>query len=114
MTAQGDVGQVTVMGLPPPTGVAVTVYGPPEPGAGVTVTVAAVGPVACTSTAGAPAAGVVMVSGGDAGVVPPPELVPVAVISYVAPGLSPATVQWEAAHVAVTGEPPPTGVAVSV
>ena len=54
-------GQVLVTVLPPPKGTAVMVYGPPVPGAGDTVRAKLVGLVACRSTTGAPAAGVVTV-----------------------------------------------------
>ena len=107
-------GQVTVTGLPPPTGTAVTVYGPLVPGAGDTFTSTLEGLVACTSTTGEPAAGVVTVWGGDAGVGALLGPVPVAVTSYVVPGASPVRVQSGVAQVTVMGEPPPTGTAVTV
>ena len=43
---------VTLMGAPPPTGVAITVYGPLVPGAGETTAVADVGLLLYTSTEG--------------------------------------------------------------
>ena len=53
---------VTVMGVPPPMGVAVRVYGPLTPDAnGETSTVAVLGPVTVASMAGEPVAGVSMV-----------------------------------------------------
>jgi hypothetical protein len=78
-TVQSVVGQVAVTGLPPPTGTAVTVYGPPVPGAGDTFTLTPPAPVACTSATGEPAAGVVTAVTVEAGVAAPLELVPVVV-----------------------------------
>ena len=112
--AQVATGQVTVMGSPPLLGVAVTVNGPREPGAGDTATVAVVGPVACTSIAGAPEPGVVTVSGSDAGVGEPVGPVPFAASLYMVPGNSRLMVQSGVAHVTVIDGPPPTGVAVSL
>lgn len=77
--AQSSVGQGAVTGLPPPTGTAVTAYGPPVPAAGDRVTATLVGPVACTPTTGELAAGVVTDVGDDAGVRAPPEPAAVAV-----------------------------------
>ena len=107
--------QTTVMGVPPPTGTAVTVKGPVVPGAGEMSTTAEVGLVAVASTmVGDLAAGVVTVSGGDAGVVAPLGPLPVAMTSYVVPGARPVMGPSGVEHTTVTGEPPPTGVAVTV
>ncbi len=60
---------VTAMGCPPPIGVAVSVKGPVTPDDdGEMSTLTDPGPVTATSSAGAPAAGVVMVAAGDGGV----------------------------------------------
>jgi len=50
--SQSAVAQVTVTGLPPPTGVAVTVYGPDMPELGKIVAWADVGLIATASVAG--------------------------------------------------------------
>ena len=79
---QSVVLQTTLMGGPPPTGRAVNVNGAPVPGVGAIATSTLVGLLACTSAAGEPAAGVVTVPAGDAGVGAPVDgLVPVAVTS---------------------------------
>lgn len=51
--AQFDVGQITVMGLPPPNGVAVTVKGPVTPGPGRMTASAMVGLDGSTASDGA-------------------------------------------------------------
>ena len=106
---------VTVMGVPPPMGVAVRVYGPVTPlDVGETSTLTDEGPTV-TSIAGAPAPGVTTVNAGDGGVrLPVAVSVPAAVTEYVVPGLSPVSVQSGVAHVTVMGVPPPTGTAVRV
>ena len=59
-------------------------------------------------------AGVVTVVGADAGV-GPDAVEAAAVTSYVVPGGRPVMLQsYGTAHVTVIGEPPPTGVAVTV
>ena len=107
---------VTVMGVPPPMGVAVRVYGPVTPlDVGETSTLRDEGPTSVTSIAGAPEPGVTTVNAGDAGVgLPVVASVPTAVTEYVVPGLSPVSVQYGVAHVTVMGVPPPTGTAVRV
>ena len=81
MMVQVEVRQLCVMGLPPdpPTGVALTTYGPRVPVAGDTMTAMVVAPVAPASTAGAPAPGVVTTLGDDAAVEAPVEPMPRAV-----------------------------------
>ena len=100
--------------LPPPSATAVTAYGPPVPGAGDTLTTTLVGLVVSTSTLGAPAAEVVTVWGGDAGVGPPLGPVPVAVTAYEVAGINPVRGHVDAEQMAVMVEPPPTGMAVRV
>jgi hypothetical protein len=78
-TVQSVVGQDAVTGLPPPTGTAVTVYGPPVPGAGDTCTPTLPAPVACTSATGEPAAGVVTTAVVEPGVAAPLGVVPAVV-----------------------------------
>jgi len=57
------------MGVPPPMGVAVRVYGPVIPGAdGDIVTLIPAGPIVVESIAGAPSSGVTTVSLGDGSV----------------------------------------------
>lgn len=51
--AQFDVWQITVMGLPPPNGVQVTVKGPVTPGPGRIIASAVVGLVGSTASVGA-------------------------------------------------------------
>ena len=84
------------------------------PGPGKTLTATLVGLVTCTSTAGAPAAVVVTVWGGEAGVGPPLRTVPAAVMAYEEAGSSPVRVHVDAEQVAVTTAPPLSGVAVRV
>jgi len=70
---------VTVMGVPPPIGVAVRVYGPVTPEeVGDTSTLMEPEPLTTALRAGAPAAGVVIVPAGDGGVgLPDDESMPV-------------------------------------
>jgi len=82
----------------------------PEVGVGavVSVMVGASGP-------GLPSVGVVSVAVPDAGVVPPPGRLPTASMVYAVSGVRPGMGQSRGlVHVTVMGEPPPTGVAVTV
>ena len=82
--------------------------------AGETLTATLVGLITCTSTAGAPAAVVVTVWGGEIGVAPPLGLVPVAVTTYEEAGFSPVRAQVDVEQVIVMGAPPVNGTDVTV